>query len=355
MDKRVIFAVAGSGKTSEIIKRLTADKRAILITYTENNYRHLRNKVMEKFGHMPRHITVMTYFSFLHGFCYRPLLQQKMKTKGIYLKLPAESVTRARDKMSHYRHSSGRLYYNRLAKFLDQTKSYVDVIKRLERFYDQIFVDEVQDFAANDFNFLMALSPVKTEMLLVGDFYQHTFDTSRDGNINCNLHSEIVKYEKRFETAGYDVDKESLIKSWRCGTTVCDFIRANLNIEIYPVKERHTGIINVEDQAHADLIHGDNSTVKLFYDTHQRYGCHSNNWGACKGLDHYEDVCIILSKPQWQQYQNGQLHKMKPRTKNKLYVACTRARGKIYFAPEHFFALHKKTLSYSVPECLCLQ
>lgn len=342
MDKRVIFAVAGSGKTSEIINRLNAGKRAILITYTENNYKHLRNKVMEKFGHMPRHISVMTYFSFLHGFCYRPLLQQKMKTKGLYLKVPAESVTRARDKMSHYRHSSGRLYYNRLAKFLDQTTSYDDVIKRLERFYDQIFVDEVQDFAANDFNFLMALSPAKTEMLLVGDFYQHTFDTSRDGNINCSLHKDIVKYEKRFTTAGYKVDKETLKASWRCGTTVCDFIRANLEIEIYPVNERHTGIIKIQDQASADLIRTDNSTIKLFYDTHHRYECHSNNWGACKGLDHYEDVCIILSKIQWQQYQNGQLYKMKPRTKNKLYVACTRARGKIYFAPEHFFAERKK-------------
>jgi hypothetical protein len=343
MDKKVMFAVAGSGKTSEIISRLTHEKRAIIITYTENNFNHLRTKVMDKFGHMPKHVTVMTYFSFLHGFCYRPLHQQKMKTKGLYLKLPSDAVTRARDKMSHYRHPSGRLYYNRLAKFLDQTKSHPGVIRRLERFYDQIFVDEVQDFAANDFNLLMALSPVKADVLLVGDFYQHTFDTSRDGNINCNLHSNIDKYEKRFRDSGYLVDKETLKNSWRCGTTVCDFIRANLKIEIFPVKERHTEIVNIEDQAQADVIHRDNNIVKLFYDTHHRYGCCSNNWGASKGLDHYEDVCIVLSKAQWKQYRDGNLHSLKPRTKNKLYVACTRARGKIYFTPETYFNAHYKT------------
>jgi DNA helicase-2/ATP-dependent DNA helicase PcrA len=342
MDKKVMFAVAGSGKTSEIIRRLAENKRAIIITYTENNFNHLRSKVIGKFGYMPKHVTVMTYFSFLHSFCYRPLLQQKMKTKGLYLKLPSDEVTRARNKMSHYRHPSGRLYYNRLAKFLDETKSHPEVIRRLERFYDQLFVDEVQDFAANDFNLLMALSPVKADILFVGDFYQHTFDTSRDGNINCNLHSNIEKYEKRFRDSGYFVDKKTLKNSWRCGTTVCDFIRANLKIEIFPVKERHTAIIKIEDQVQADVIHRDNNIVKLFYDTHHRYECHSNNWGACKGLDHYKDVCIILSKSQWQQYQNGQLHKMKPRTKNKLYVACTRAYGKVYFAPEHLFAAHKK-------------
>jgi len=343
MDKKVMFAVAGSGKTSEIIRRLAENKRAIIITYTENNFNHLRSKVIGKFGYMPKHITVMTYFSFLHSFCYRPLLQQKMKTKGLYLKLPSDKVTRARDKMSHYRHPSGRLYYNRLAKFLEETKSHPDVIRRLERFYDQLFVDEVQDFAANDFNLLMALSPVKADVLFVGDFYQHTFDTSRDGNINCNLHSNIEKYEKRFRDSGYFVDKKTLKNSWRCGTTVCDFIRANLKIEIFPVKERHTAIIKIEDQVQADVIHRDNNIVKLFYDTHHRYECNSNNWGACKGLDHYKDVCIILSKSQWQQYQNGQLHKMKPRTKNKLYVACTRASGKVYFAPELLFAAHKKS------------
>ena len=32
-----------------------------------------------------------------------------------------------------------------------------DICDRLERYYDELLVDEVQDFAGNDFNFLLAL------------------------------------------------------------------------------------------------------------------------------------------------------------------------------------------------------
>ena len=36
-----MFAVAGSGKTTKLIERLTLDQSALIITYTENNYAHL--------------------------------------------------------------------------------------------------------------------------------------------------------------------------------------------------------------------------------------------------------------------------------------------------------------------------
>ncbi|MEB2729846.1 hypothetical protein VC161_22215, partial [Citrobacter koseri] len=42
MDKRVIFAVAGSGKTTLLIRRLSEDRRTLLLTFTVNNEAHLR-------------------------------------------------------------------------------------------------------------------------------------------------------------------------------------------------------------------------------------------------------------------------------------------------------------------------
>ena len=35
--------------------------------------------------------------------------------------------------------------------------------------------------------------------IYVGDFYQHTFDTSRDGNVNANLHRDLNKYINSFK------------------------------------------------------------------------------------------------------------------------------------------------------------
>ena len=34
MDKKVIFAVAGSGKTKYIVDELSLDKRSLIVTYT---------------------------------------------------------------------------------------------------------------------------------------------------------------------------------------------------------------------------------------------------------------------------------------------------------------------------------
>jgi DNA helicase II / ATP-dependent DNA helicase PcrA len=75
MGKELMLAVAGSGKTSTIIDRLSLEKRALVITYTDNNYEHLLRSVIRKFGYVPSNITVLTYFGFLYGFCYRPLLE----------------------------------------------------------------------------------------------------------------------------------------------------------------------------------------------------------------------------------------------------------------------------------------
>ena len=74
MDKRVVFAVAGSGKTARLINELDLVKRVLLITYTECNCEEIRRRVLVKFGHLPDNITVCTYFTFLNSFCYRPLL-----------------------------------------------------------------------------------------------------------------------------------------------------------------------------------------------------------------------------------------------------------------------------------------
>ena len=51
MDKSVIFAVAGSGKTSRLVASLDETRRFLLVTYTEANHDNLRAKVIERFGY----------------------------------------------------------------------------------------------------------------------------------------------------------------------------------------------------------------------------------------------------------------------------------------------------------------
>ena len=73
MDKRLILAVAGSGKTTELINKIDFNDRTIIITYTENNYNNIKNKIIKKYKEVPKNVRIYTYFSFLYKFCFAPL------------------------------------------------------------------------------------------------------------------------------------------------------------------------------------------------------------------------------------------------------------------------------------------
>ncbi|WP_183026186.1 AAA family ATPase [Variovorax sp. UMC13] len=343
MDKSVVFAVAGSGKTTKIVQQLDEKRRYLLITYTDANRDNLRRKILERFGNFPTNIKLLSYFKFLHSFCYRPFLRSEKNTRGLLFTLPPVKDRYALTDDRRFMSATRRLYSNRLAKFVEQTGTVPPVVARLEKYFDAVYVDEIQDFAGHDFNLLLKLVPAKVEFLFVGDFYQHTYDTSRDGSINNTLHDDYKTYRSRFKAAGMRVDLESLKASRRCSKNVCDFISEKIGIAVDSSGER-ISTVRFEDNQHAvEAIYADNAIVKLFYQEHYKYGCYSENWGASKGLDHFNDVCIVLSAPNVKAWKNDTLKAINPGTKNKLYVACSRARGDLTFVPEALLKKYKKT------------
>ena len=53
------------------------------------------------------------------------------------------------------------------------------IIYRIEKYFDSLYIDEVQDFTGHDFNFIVEISKIKQlNIYYVGDFFQHTFGTS---------------------------------------------------------------------------------------------------------------------------------------------------------------------------------
>lgn len=331
MDKRVIFAVAGSGKTTHIVASLNLERRFLLITYTDNNLSNLRRKIIERFGYFPSNIVLLSYFTFLHSFCFKPFLLLQMRTKGItYDKPPPWTYKLPRTDDAYFVDCHRRLYHSRIANLLDRKGAMSDVTRRIEKYVDVVCVDEVQDFGGYDFQLLMAICGSNVDVLFVGDFYQHTFDTSRDGKMNKGLHDEYEQYKKRFHNAGLVVDTMSLVKGHRCSKTVCDFIREHLGIEIYSHSTHVTDAIFLDSQEDADRLYACKATVKLFYQEYFKYGCYSENWGSSKGADHYQDVCVVLNGTAYDAFTDRVLRAAKPQTRNKLYVACSRPRGSLY-------------------------
>ena len=152
MDKRVVLAVAGSGKTQYIIDRLNEDSRALIVTYTINNTENLKKRILRRFGFMPKGIRVYTYFSFIMSFCVRPIVLDSARIKGItYSEAPRFAK---RNTPRHYVDFNRRLYHNRIAKFVIDQGCIPLISERIEKYFDLFCVVEVHDFAANDFNLL---------------------------------------------------------------------------------------------------------------------------------------------------------------------------------------------------------
>jgi DNA helicase-2/ATP-dependent DNA helicase PcrA len=339
MDKKVMFAVAGSGKTTHILNELNLTDKALLLTYTNSNFKNLQDGILRKWGHYPENIKVQTYFNFLYQFCYRPFLSYTIKAKGINWK-PNPNLFAKNE--ARYIDDYKRLYSNRIAKLLEERKVLERIKQRLVKYFDVLYIDEIQDFAGNDFNFLKQLTNAEIKMLFVGDFYQHTFDTSRDGSVNKNLHEDYAKYQLEFKNMGLEPDHTTLVKSHRCSPSICEFIATNIGIQIESHRIDNMLIKIITDNTEALSVHQDNSIVKLFYQEHYKYNCYSKNWGDCKGEDKYGDVCVVLNSKTWDHLQQSKLKELPAQTRNKLYVACSRAKGNLILISDQYFKTLKQ-------------
>lgn len=342
MDRRLILAVAGSGKTTFLIENLDLEKRFLVVTYTDNNVAQIRRSIINKFGFVPRNITLLSYFQFLIKVCYYPFLKDEINARGITWNMPdSKTLKLKRNDLRFYLSKNHNLYYNRIAK-LCIDKCAIHIKNRIEKFYDCFMVDEVQDFGGHDFNLLLSIIPTNIRFLCVGDFFQHTFDTSNDGNINLSLYKDFEKYKNKWIKKGITVDETTLSNSYRCSQTVCDFVSRNLHVNIGSHRQDVTHIYKVESQIEAEYLFSDSSKIKLFLQEANKYPCYAENWGKSKGLDSFMDVCIILNKTTLKAYLNQTLHQLAPATLNKLYVAFTRAKGDIYLIPHTYIDGFKK-------------
>lgn len=179
-----------------------------------------------------------------------------------------------------------------------------DIKSRITSYFYKFIIDEVQDIAGRDFDFLEKLMETEINMLFVGDFFQHTYNTSRDGNVNQNLFSDFNSYTSKFIAKGFIKDTSTLINSWRCSKNICDFIAKNLNIEIKSNRDEsdNTSIKFISDTKEVIKLLDDNNIVKLHYQNGPIHGVGHKNWGDTKGEDCYQDVCVVLNKVTFDKY-----------------------------------------------------
>lgn len=349
---KLITAAAGSGKTSLIIENAIKCKGNILITtYTQACEIEIKSKIIEKMKYIPKNIKVQTWFSFLLQHTVRPyqgsLFNEKITNlilvngrsgqkldsagKQIYYKGCPVFYSESKDFKNFYFTKDNKIYSDKISKFSikcnEETKG--AVIDRLQKIYDHIFIDEVQDLAGYDLELLKMFFYSKINMTLVGDPRQGTYSTNNSSKHKQYSKSKITHFFDHKDINIYK-DSDSLNINYRCINKIC-----SLSNELYPNLTPATSG-NTTSTEHNGVYLVRKKDIDLYLDKYspmqmrdsKRTKIHNDepviNFGVSKGLS-FDRVLIYPTKAiiDWLKDRSKEL---KPTSKSKFYVALTRAR-----------------------------
>ena len=357
MAKKVILAVAGAGKTYHICHTIDPTKKNLILAYTHENIHNIQKELCDAYGCVPELTTVMTFHAFVYHHLilpYEPSIKehfglQNFTSKGICMTEPPQQRIpdvsgqmvynpryRKKELIDHYVTKSEQYYCDRISELALYVKNKRESIikraaKRLNMFYDEILIDEFQDFREYDYELIMALAKQLKDVVLVGDYHQHSVSATNNSGKPFKNRKGEVSYDD-FVTGiikeGFTVDASTLAKSRRCSIDVCNYVSQKLGIEIASNGD-HVGIVKwIDDDPYSVL--DDDRIIKLVFQESGKYSFPALNWSYSKG-DTIDSACVILTEGLDNLDSNKfNPDKVKTSTLNKLYVAMTRSRGDLY-------------------------
>jgi DNA helicase-2/ATP-dependent DNA helicase PcrA len=349
MRNKLYIAGAGAGKTTLLVKEaLSCSDSVLLTTFTVENEEEIKKKFYELNSFIPKNITIKTWFSFLieHGAKpYQGVFTEK-KINGLLLvnnksgfrgRINNRPVYYGEDNVDrHYFSQDYRIYSDKLSKFVVRCNESTDgkVLLRISDLFKNIFIDEVQDMAGYDLEFIKLLLRTKSKIVMVGDSRQVTYYTHFSAKYKKYKDGEIKKFVKH--ECGKNscfIDTITLGSSFRCNQSICDFANT-----IFPEKSNvdslnhrvtgHDGVFLVKKSDVEDYLKK-YKPMQLRYNkkTVVKSYCSVKNYGEAKGRT-YDRVLIYPTKTisDWL-FKNKEISSNE--TKCKFYVAVTRARNSV--------------------------
>lgn len=332
-----IHSSAGTGKTTKISKlalRLKS-KKILITTYTIENTQEIIRKIEKLNGFVPKNIEVITWYNFLLRECIRPYqnkfgIQDRINS---IIFVNSNSVPFIKEELLKHYVKDDAIYSDKLSKFAYYCNIRNDncVIKRLEKCYDFIFIDEAQDLSGYDFSLVNSLLNSNCFVTLVGDARQDTFNTSpsyKDKKFSKN----ILMYFEQCELNGLG-KLYYMNRSWRCNDTICKF-----SDKLFPdfpktlsnnfKTTNHDGIFLVNTSDLDAYCKQYNPQILLWSKaSRNKIGNRDAiNIGISKGCT-YDRVLIVPTTPMLKFLQLNIL----PSSPYKFYIAVTRARYSVSF------------------------
>lgn len=347
MKNKLLIASAGAGKTTLFVKEALACTHSVLITtFTEENEKEIRRKIVKlNNGVIPANVTIQTWFSFLIEHGAKPY-QGKLTNKkinglllvneksGIKYKSKHPVYFSEDDVDNHYFTNDYKIYSDKLSKFAVKCneKSNGYVVGRISALFQNIFIDEIQDMAGYDLEFIKLLLDTSSVIKMAGDPRQvtyHTHFSSKYKKYNEGKIQDFILHECK--KAVCLIDTDTLKGSWRNNQSICDF--ANKLFPEQPQCEslqgettEHDGVFFVEEKDVEKYIEK-YKPLQLRYDRRTKNihpAFEVKNFGESKGAT-YERVIIYPTKKMLDWMLKGtNINSFEVRC--KFYVAVTRAK-----------------------------
>ncbi|MCX8565173.1 UvrD-helicase domain-containing protein [Mycolicibacterium mucogenicum] len=228
-NSRLTLAVAGSRKTQGLVeacKQADPTERILVLTYTRSNQTELATRLAASAGDHP-HVDVAGWFSFLlHHFVgpFLPLLYPGARVEGFDFGSPPQRYA-ANDQWQRYfnEHSEARrVHLPQLAVRTNEASAGV-CIQRLERIYDRIMIDEVQDLSGYDLEILKLLIASGITVEMVGDVRQAIMATNeREPKNKKYMFMNIWNWFREQEKARRLIIEQRR-ETWRCAPEIAAF------------------------------------------------------------------------------------------------------------------------------------
>lgn len=257
-NNRLLIAAAGSGKTTHLVNEaLTSGERVLLLTYTESNESEIRRKIIERKGYIPSRITTQTWFSFLLKHCIRPyqsVLNGALHEVDIGFCLTSEKSGKRLDSdgnpilnshgqplswgeetnfLKHYFTNNHQIYSDKITKFTlrANTATKGEILDRIVRLFDCIFIDEVQDLAGYDLDLLKLIFATRAQVVVAGDPRQVTYLTHHTTKHKKYANGGIKRFmeDKLSKRITCIIDENTLNTSHRNNQLIC-----NYSARLYP-------------------------------------------------------------------------------------------------------------------------
>lgn len=336
---KLIIAAAGSGKTTFLVNEALGKKegKILITTYTQANEEEIRSKFIKLNKCIPQNITIQTWFSFLLQHGVKPFQGCKFKKKinglVLYNGVSAKGIPE-RETEKHYFTSNLNIYSDKLSKFVIQCNNLSNgaVLERLSRIYTDIYIDEVQDLAGYDLEFLKLLFKSPINNLLVGDPRQGTYSTNNSQKYKRFKRSKIINF---FEdnSIKIDTDDSSLTVNYRSCPAICD-----LSNKLFPdfqnttsgnsIVTGHDGVFLIKSKDLENYLETYNPIqLRDSVKTKVNEKFKVMTFGKSKGLE-FNRVLIYPTDAYVGWLKNNSL-KLKPTSRSKFYVAITRARQSV--------------------------